>query len=273
MSKGLMIWEDEKGLVEIKKLFAPKLTDMEFKFFVGLGKATGLNPFTREIWSIKYDEKSPAQVFIGRDGYRKGAQSHSDYDYHQADAVYQNDDFSVVDGQPRHKYNLKDRGKLIGAFCVAKRHKSSRPMYVFVELHEYSTGRSVWRDKPATMVKKVAEAQCLRACFQDLFGGTYAEEENVGEKITSKDKSGTIRDRINNQNNDNDNVIDMETGELKDYVTAEELDEITNLIKSKEFNAEQTKKAKEHYSVDDFAKLSRKNAKDFIKRLLKIDNP
>jgi hypothetical protein len=95
----------------------------------------------------------------------------------------------------------------------------------------------------------------------------------VGEKITSKDKLGTIRDRINNQNNDNDNVIDMETGELKDYETAEELDEITNLIKSKEFNAEQTKKAKEHYSVDDFAKLSRKNAKDFIKRLLKIDNP
>lgn len=126
-------------------------------------------------------------MFIGRDGYRKAAQAHSEYDFHQADAVYENDKFGVVDGIPRHEYSLTNRGRLIGAYCIAKRHKSSRPMYVFCDLDEYSTGQSLWKHpkekgKPATMIKKVAESQCLRACFQDLLGGTYAEEEEWEEK-------------------------------------------------------------------------------------------
>lgn len=177
LNNSLMMWEDNQKLEEIRKLFAPKLSQMEFNFFVGLGKATGLNPFTREIWCVKYQENVPAQVFIGRDGYRKAAQSHADYDFHQCDAVYENDEFEVTNGEVNHKYKLTNRGELVGAYCIVKRHRSSKPMYVFSELKEYSTGKSLWNGKPATMIKKVAESQCLRACFQDLLGGTYAEEE------------------------------------------------------------------------------------------------
>lgn len=212
-STELSMWDDNKKLAEIKKVFAPDLTELEFSFFVGIGKATNLNPFLREIWSVKYPpgkdgKQKPAQVFIGRDGYRKAAQGHSEYDYHQSDAVYENDIFEVVDGNIRHSYTLKNRGTLIGAYCIAKRHKSSRPMYVFAALDEYSTGQSLWKEpskrvdnygnttsvggKPATMIKKVAESQCLRACFQDLLGGTYGEEEfdnsenENQQKITNK---------------------------------------------------------------------------------------
>lgn len=183
LNNSLTMWEDNQKIEEIRKLFAPKLTESEFQYFVGLGKAAGLNPFLREIWSVKYDERSPAQVFIGRDGYRKAAQAHHEYDYHQCDAVYENDTFTVEDGIVKHAYKLTQRGALIGAYCIAKRHKSSRPMYVFVEVKEYSTGKSVWSQKPATMIKKVAESQCLRACFQDLLGGTYGEEEMSNNQI------------------------------------------------------------------------------------------
>lgn len=198
MSTELILWEDPEKLKEIRRLFAPALSDLEFQIFLGLGKATGLNPFTKEIWAVKgAKDKSgkeyPAQIFVGRDGYRKAAQAHSDYDFHLADAVYENDDFEVSNGQVNHKYKLTNRGRLIGAYCIAKRHKSSMPHYVFVELEEYTTGQSLWAEptwkdnsyggkykvggKPATMIKKVAESQCLRACFQDLLGGTYGEEE------------------------------------------------------------------------------------------------
>ena len=218
----LMIWDDSKKIEEIRKLFAPKLSDMEFKFFVGLGKASRLNPFTREIWAVKYQDNAPAQVFIGRDGYRKAAQAHSDYDFHQCDAVYENDDFEVTNGEVHHKYKLTNRGQLVGAYCIAKRHKSSRPIYVFAELKEYSTGKSLWNNqtgKPATMIKKVAESQCLRACFQDLLGGTYGEEEfqkqedskNIriidGETHTQKLKTilgiGEENDEDNHRNDSN----------------------------------------------------------------------
>ena len=179
-SNDLVMWDDKQKLEEIRKLFAPKLTEMEFKFFVGLGKASRLNPFTREIWCVKYQDNAPAQVFIGRDGYRKAAQAHSEYDYHQCDAVYENDSFEVHNGEVKHSYKLVNRGALVGAYCIAKRHKSSRPIYVFAELREYSTGKSLWNNqtgKPATMIKKVAESQCLRACFQDLLGGTYGRKK------------------------------------------------------------------------------------------------
>ena len=200
-NSGSLMWGNEEQLKEIRTLFAPNLTGSEFQYFVGLGKATGLNPFLREIWCVKYDDNNksgkpkPAQVFIGRDGYRKAAQAHADYDYHQADAVYENDKFEVINGEVRHSYTLSKRGKLIGAYCIAKRHKSSRPQYVFAELEEYTTGQSLWAEakwnenkyggkyksggKPATMIKKVAESQCLRAAFQDLLGGTYGEEERM----------------------------------------------------------------------------------------------
>lgn len=175
----LRIWEDKNSLSEIKEIYGKELSDGEFKTFLNIGKATGLNPFLREIWAVKYGN-SAANIFIGRDGYRKSAQSHPLYDYHIADAVYEKDQFIVSNGEIKHQYTLINRGKLIGAYCIVKRKNSTLPMYVFVELSEYSTGKSLWNPqtgKPATMIKKVAEAQGLRAAFQELFAGTYDESE------------------------------------------------------------------------------------------------
>src|SRR5258708_6247842 len=144
-NKSISIWEGQENLKQIKTIFAPKLNDLEFTVFVELGKATGLNPFLKEIWAVKYDEKSPAQIFIGRDGYRKSAQRSPFYDYHSVDAVYSNDEFYVVDGEIKHKYSLANRGSLLGAYCIAQRKGSSRPSYVYVSESEYNKKFSVWK--------------------------------------------------------------------------------------------------------------------------------
>lgn len=290
------MWEDNKKILEIKKLFAPKLTEMEFQFFVGLGKATGLNPFTREIWCVKYQDNAPAQVFIGRDGYRKAAQAHHDYDFHQSDAVYENDEFEVINGEVHHKYKLTNRGALVGAYCIAKRHKSSRPMYVFAELKEYSTGKSLWNSqsgKPATMIKKVAESQCLRACFQDLLGGTYGEEEmtrNHGEErqvITIEGNTQTdrlkailnVKEQEKQKECDLQDIQVIETQDDKPAksvfnsgrddlpVSDEQLDEITSLIKERELSEEQIVKALSNYNVTAFEDLSDAQARLILLRL------
>lgn len=263
----MIMWDDNKKLDEIRKLFAPNLTEMEFQFFVGLGKASGLNPFTREIWAVKYDKSAPAQIFIGRDGYRKAAQAHSEYDFHQSDAVYENDKFEIINGEVKHSYSLTNRGKLIGAYCIAKRHKSSRPLYVFVELTEYSTGKSVWRDKPATMIKKVAESQCLRACFQDLLGGTYGEEEmsevNEYKEESKKTKSNKLMDKIKSTKEQviEGEFVEEETGEI---LTNEELEEINALLSVKEFAEARKKAALAHYKIETLSQLTSIQAQDFI---------
>lgn len=182
----LTMWEDKNKLGEIKQIFGPNLNDAEFKTLVGIGRATGLNPFLREVWSIKYGN-APASIFIGRDGYRTVARKHPDYKSHVVDAVYSNDKFSVKDQTPNHEYSLLDRGELVGAYCVVFTRSSDRPFFVFVEAKEYrNTKNPVWREKPATMLKKVAEAQCLRMAFPDKFAGTYVDAEEWRTDKTDK---------------------------------------------------------------------------------------
>ena len=273
-------WEDNEQLKEIRKLFAPKATDIEFQFFIGLGKATNLNPFAREIWCVKYHESSPAQIFVGRDGYRKAAQSHSDYDFHQCDSVYENDDFFVTNGEVHHKYNLANRGNLIGAYCIAKRRKSSKYIYVFSDLKEYSTEKNLWNPKtgkPATMIKKVAESQCLRACFQDLLGGTYGEEEmdNSCRKLdnihyisesSQKEKLRKILDNTIIYSND-EKIIEYD---INSCASKEKLCEIQSLIIEKELTDERKKKALAHYKVERFEDLTEIQASLFISQLKRL---
>lgn len=177
---ALVNWNDPKMQLQIKETYGKNLNDSEWQLFVGLGVATGLNPFLREIWAVKYGT-NPASVFIGRDGYRRSAQNHPEYEYHFADAVYTNDVYKVVSGEVTHEYTLKDRGALVGAYCIVKRKSASKPAVTYVDLKEYVQAFGVWKTKPATMIKKVAEAQGLRASFQELFAGTYEESEQWQE--------------------------------------------------------------------------------------------
>ena len=182
--QDIMLWEDTKQVAEIKEIYGKDLTETEFKMLIGIGKATGLNPFLREIWAVKYGNQ-PACIFIGRDGYRKAAQANQQYDYHIVDAVYSNDQFKIENGLVSHSYGGGNRGDLLGAYCIVKRKSASQPVYLYVDRSEYDIKKSVWVQKPATMIKKVAEAQALRMAFQDIFSGTYDETEAWEEKQTA----------------------------------------------------------------------------------------
>lgn len=192
-SGALSIWEGE-SLKQIKEIYAKALSGSEFIVFMEMGKAMRLNPFLREIWAVKYGNNA-ASIFIGRDGYRKNAQSHPNYDYHLADAVYSNDHFEVTNGIVNHKYNLKDRGQLLGAYCIVKRKTSSNVIYTFVELAEYDLNQGVWKQKKSTMIKKVAESQCLRSAFQELFAGTYDESEQF-EAISNEPRQNNAQSKV-----------------------------------------------------------------------------
>ncbi len=185
MNKEIEIWKEKKGIDAIRDVFGRGLSNSEFEILCQIGKATNLNPFLKEIWAVKYGN-SPASIFIGRDGYRKVAQDHPDYDYHFSDTVYENDDFLVKEGVVKHGYTVKNRGEIKGAYCIIKRKSSSKSVFNFVAFSEYSTGKSLWEKKPATMIKKVAEAQGLRSAFQSSFSGTFDENEQWEEETETK---------------------------------------------------------------------------------------
>jgi len=259
------IWQEQAKLAEVKKIYGKELTDSEFAILVQIGQATHLNPFLREIWAVKYGT-NPAQIFIGRDGYRKAAQSNPDYDYHLADAVYQNDDFKIEDGEVRHTYSGKDRGALVGAYCVVKRKSSTKTMFNFVDIKEYTTGKSLWIGKPATMIKKVAEAQGLRMAFQQLFAGTYDETEAWEEPAKSLPQPKEEK-RIQPKTGE---ALFVAWGELWDLYMEKYPDERTDTgeLKFSPEKSEATRKLTflKNYKKESSTELTEKEAKDFIKR-------
>ena len=60
------------------------------------------------------------------------------------------------------------------------------PFEKTVSLKEYNTGRSVWRDKPATMIEKVAIVQGLRESFPSSVG-ELIEQAELGEGMDETD--------------------------------------------------------------------------------------
>lgn len=272
MTKELSIWEDKSKLKEIRLTFANNATETEFRMMVELGRVTGLSPYLREIWLVKYGN-APATIFIGRDGYRKSAQRQPAYDFHQPDAVYKNDSFKICKGEIEHSYNFQDRGELVGAYCTVKRHDSSRPIYVYVDFKEYSSGKSLWATKPATMIKKVAEAQALRLAFQDVFAGTYSEAEEFKQMQTEK-----LKEQLAKQDEDSGRVIEAQAQPMAqavqeatedEKITEEEILTITGLIKSKEIQIERVERFLNYCKVEKISELNRKQAAHFIMLLNK----
>jgi len=59
-----------------------------------------------------------------------------------------------------------------------------------VKLAEYDTGKSLWKGKKATMIRKVALVHALREAFPSTFGALYDESE-VPVRV---DAEGTARE-------------------------------------------------------------------------------
>lgn len=238
------MWQNQDQLAEIKKIYAKDLSEAEWRVLQAIGKATKLSPYLREIWAVKYGS-TPAQIFVGRDGYRKAAQSSPNYDYHFVDAVYKNDSFKINNGVVDHSYSFGDRGDLVGAYCIIQRKSSSKPMFVFAELAEYNTKKSLWLNKPATMIKKVAEAQALRMAFQELFAGTYDESEEFKTtiEVANNSEDNKVADELLNEILNNLKTID-DYNESKDNIV-KVLNKVSNVAEFKKKITDTVSKLKE----------------------------
>ena len=145
---------DREKLQLIRDMFAKGASDNEFGVMIELANRYQLDPFSKQIWLVKYGD-NPAQIFCGRDGYLAIAHRSGQFDGIQSGS------------------RIEDN-ELIG-WCRVYRKDMSHPFEVEVYASEYSTGKNLWRDKPRTMIQKVAEAHALRRAFS--ISGLYSPEE------------------------------------------------------------------------------------------------
>lgn len=161
-----------------------KVTDQEVAMFLRTCQAKALDPFENgEVYLIKYDDKSPAQLVVGCHAYVRRADHFPDYRGHKCGITVVR---SMSNGVPEIVQKegscvYKALGEtLIGGWCRVYRERikgNVEETFVEVSLEEYSTGKSNWNSKPATMIQKVAKSQAFRAAFPNEYEGLYTIDE------------------------------------------------------------------------------------------------
>lgn len=152
---------------------AQNVTLQEIVLFMQLCKAQGLNPFTREAYLVKYNN-SPAQVIVGKGALEKRAVRCQRFRGFEAGIIVRRQDGSV---DWRTGTFLLPEEQLVGGWARVYVDGFSHPVEAAVSLNEYNTGKSVWSQKPATMIRKVAKVQALREAFPEDLAGLYEAEE------------------------------------------------------------------------------------------------
>lgn len=159
----------------IKATVAKDLSDSQFTIFIYTCQALGLNPLLNEIAVILYAGKMSIQVM--RDGFLTIAHRSGKFSGLES-GIYDIDDVNP--------YGKKMKTKT--AWSKAYNKDFVVPVYQEAEFIEYdaSNRNALWKSKPNTMIKKVAESMALRKAFN--INGVYAPEEMEKEISIASDK-------------------------------------------------------------------------------------
>lgn len=149
------------------------ITDQELTMFLSLCKYQKLNPFLREVYLIKYGS-SPATMVVGKEVLLKRAMRSPKYEGSQAGVIVVGVDGKLIE---REGTFVLDNETLVGGWAKVFMNNYSTPIYASVSMKEYSTGKSNWQTKPATMIRKVALAQALREAFPEEMSALYDASE------------------------------------------------------------------------------------------------
>lgn len=160
-----------------------KVSEQEVAMFLRTCQAKRLDPLENgEVYLIKYDDKSPANMVVGYFAYVRRADHFPDYRGFKAG-------ITVIRGPKENPTIVQKEGacvykaigeQLIGGWCRVYRERSNgnvEETFMEVPLEEYSTGKSNWSAKPATMIRKVAISQAFRAAFPNEYEGLYTVDE------------------------------------------------------------------------------------------------
>lgn len=131
-------------------------TNSQFRMFVEICKATGLNPFLKEIWFVP-----GVGVIAGRDGYLRVANEHPQFD--GMETLVERDEAGIP----------------IKATCKVWRKDRAHPITCEAYYNEYRKSSAVWTTYKSAMISKVAEVLALKRSFS--INGVVTEEE-IGEQ-------------------------------------------------------------------------------------------
>ena len=152
------------------------VTDQELVQFISVCKFNKLNPFLNEAYLIKFKSArgdGNAQMVVSKEAFFKRAEANEQYDGIEAGIiVLRGDNVVELEGCFRQAKDV-----LLGGWAKVYRKDRRIPTVSKVNLSEYDKGTSIWNEKKATMISKIAKVQALREAFPSQLGAMYAKEE------------------------------------------------------------------------------------------------
>lgn len=156
------------------------VTDQEVTMFLQLCKYQGLNPFLREAYLIKYGDRNPATIVIGKEVFTKRAARHPEFAGMEA-GVYV---LTKAGEIKERKGTIVVQGEqIVGGWARVYRKGYQVPFEYTCAFDEYVQRKAdgsvnqQWSTKPGTMIRKCAVVAALREAFPVEFGGMYSQEE------------------------------------------------------------------------------------------------
>lgn len=177
------------------------VSDQEVTMFLMLCKQQKLDPFQKDAYLIKYGDRSPATIVVGKDTFTKRAEGNPDFRGFEAGVIIMGNDGNI--NEREGSFTLPDEA-LVGGWARVYKEGRNVPYYASVSFEEYAGRKgdgelnAQWKSKPATMIRKVALVQALREAFPKSFSGLYDQAEMGGEEpveprdVTPKVKTDNV---------------------------------------------------------------------------------
>lgn len=159
-------YSNAQTLATLRDTVARGATPAELSMFIEFAKATGLNPFKKEIWFIKGND-GRIQMMTGINGFWTLANSFAEFDGAEG---------GLIDTEGNWVKSVPN-GNFIGAWCRVYRKDRRIAMEGEAMLSDYNKGFGLWKSAPRIMIRKVAESIALRKAFPQQLNGLYTAEE------------------------------------------------------------------------------------------------
>lgn len=157
--------QDERVAL-IKATVCQGATDDELKLFLHQCKRTGLDPLSRQIYSVKRGNQRTIQTSI--DGFRLIAERTNKYTGQLGPW------WCGQDGIWTEVWTSSQAP--FAAKVGVTRSDFTQPLFAVAHFKEYS-GQNLWLKMPSLMIAKVAEALALRRAFPQELSGLYTADE------------------------------------------------------------------------------------------------
>lgn len=156
----------------IKKTVAKGASDDELKLFLHIANKTGLDPFARQIYSVKrWNSDIGGYVMTpqtGIDGYRLIAERTGNYAPGKDTTFIYDENQKLVSATA---FIMKRVGEQWFEVTATARYDE------YVQTKKDGTPNNMWGNKPHIMLAKCAEGLALRRAFPAELSGVFVEEE------------------------------------------------------------------------------------------------